>query len=196
MNIAPLFKKGNERPNSARQLKVRHCPLDLAIEFNELHHSRLPRVIASNIYRNTYWVSYSAVFDDYVYATAIWSSPIALNRMKRKDVLELRRMAICDLAPKFTATYMLGKMVKDIKKRIPEIGLLISYQDTDVHSGTIYKAGNWKMGVKSDFSDINGWASRKSIDKSGVGGKKKVMGRNKPQTSSQKIRWEYEIRSI
>jgi hypothetical protein len=71
---------------------------------------------------------------------------------------------------------MIGKMVKDIKRRFPGIGLLISYQDTDVHKGTIYSASNWKPAA---ISTLNDWSNR---------------DRNKEQTRSKKIRWEYELR--
>jgi hypothetical protein len=177
MNLMPLYHKDDPpTPESAKQLSVQSCELELAILFNEMHHSRLPKVIASNIYRNTHWQAYSAEHSHYLYATAIWSSPVALNRMVRKDVLELRRLAICEKAPKYTATYMIGKMVNDIKRRFPSIGLLISYQDTEVHKGTIYSASNWKRGVESKLND---WSNR---------------NRNKEQTTSTKIRWEYELR--
>ena len=48
--------------------------------------------------------------------------------------------AIASDAPKYTATRMLSIMVKRIKKEFPDIVRLISYQDTEVHKGTIYKA--------------------------------------------------------
>jgi hypothetical protein len=38
---------------------------------------------------------------------------------------------------------MLGQMRRDIARRFPDCPHLISYQDEDVHTGTIYKAAGW-----------------------------------------------------
>ena len=103
---------------------------------------------------------------------------MANNRMAKDQVwLELRRLAIAPDAPKFTATWMLSKMVKAIKKRHPEITKLVSYQDTEVHTGTIYAAANWKKDVVSKFQE---WTteSRK---------------RNNLQSKADKIRWVYDL---
>ena len=89
-------------------------------------------------------------------------------------MLELRRLAICEKSPKYTATWMLAKMEKAIKKKFPEIIRLISYQDTEVHSGIIYKAGNWK--AENETKGIS-WTTDK-------------RKRNKEQSMANKIRWE------
>ena len=91
--------------------------------------------------------------------------------------LELRRLAISPDAPKFTATWIIAKMVKDIKKQFPDVTRLVSYQDTEVHTGTIYKAANWKLDSVSKLQD---WST----------GKRK---RNALQSKSDKIRWIYEL---
>lgn len=78
---------------------------------------------------------------------AIWTSPIALNRMNVDDpqsVIELRRFAIAEAAPKNTASRMLGFMVRDLFLKYPRLSRCISYQDTAVHDGTIYKASGWR----------------------------------------------------
>ena len=147
----------------------------LASELNAEWHSRLPIIHWSNIVRNKKYVCYAATYDSVYYAVGIWSSPV--NRyLDANTVLELRRLAISDKCPKFTATWMIGAMVKDIKKRFIDVEKLISYQDTDVHTGTIYKASNW---TNACVAGTGNWESR---------------DRNKPQSNSLKNRWEYDIK--
>ena len=108
----------------------------------------------------------------------MWTDPVAANRMSKDHVwLELRRLAIAPDAPKFTATWMISKMIKDIKSRFPDVTMLVSYQDTEVHTGTIYKAANWKLDIVSKFKD---WSNE-------------TRKRNAVQTKADKIRWTYPI---
>ena len=102
---------------------------------------------------------YGAEFQDHCFAVAMWTDPVAGNRMAKDQIwLELRRLAVAPDAPKFTATWMISKMVKDIKNRFPDVTKLVSYQDTEVHTGTIYKAANWKLDTVSKFQD---WSNEK-----------------------------------
>lgn len=92
-----------------------------------------------------------------------------------RGYLELRRMAISDDAPKNTASRMLGWMVREIRK----LGFVkaISYQDTEVHAGTIYKASGWKVGgLKKNIG--TGWNTR---------------DRPTMQTTADKVRWELAL---
>ena len=147
-----------------------------ASQYNALWHSVLPKIPWSNITRNTYYVNYGFFYKNSVVAVAIWTSPVAQNRFSDgKTMLELRRYAISEVCPKNFASWGLGKMVKMIKLKFPEITRLISYQDTSVHQGIIYKASNWEIGETTKFAS---WStdSRK---------------RNKDQSKGDKIRWEY-----
>ena len=54
---------------------------------------------------------------------------------------------------------------------------LISYQDTDVHHGTIYKAANWEAGRVSSGDD---WVRNN-------------RHRKASQTASVKVRWEKSL---
>jgi hypothetical protein len=72
---------------------------------------------------------------------------------------------------------MLSVMRKLIYREHPEITKLISYQDTDVHRGTIYKAAGWKIGRTT--TKAPNWDTRP--------GRIVVAG-------GIKIRWEYDIR--
>tara|TARA_A100000171_G_C2057876_1_gene108429 strand:- start:17 stop:592 length:576 start_codon:yes stop_codon:yes gene_type:complete len=176
----PLFRCGcgGAIPTSALQLEINKCPVKRACELNELWHSRLPKIHWSNVVRNRDYVCYVAEFDDIAYATGIWSSPVAANRMKDgQTYLELRRMAIADDAPKNTASRMISIMRKDIQKSLPHIKTLISYQDTEVHSGTIYKASGW---IDTRTSKGVSWTN-------------KNRSRNKEQSLADKVRWEYQI---
>jgi hypothetical protein len=103
---------------------------------------------------------------------------VAQNRFKDgKHILELRRLAISKEAPKNTASRMIKVMISIIRQKFPDIKKLISYQDTEVHRGTIYKASNWKIGAK-----VRGlsWTT-------------KNRKRNPEQTLAKKIRWEYQL---
>lgn len=165
-------------PKSPKLLNLREVGVDFAMKYNELWHSRLPITSHSNMIRNTHKIFYGAEYQDHCFAIAMWTTPVANNRMAKDQVwLELRRLAIAPDAPKFSATWMLSKMIKDIRKKYPEITKLVSYQDTEVHSGTIYSAGNW---IKDSVSKFQEWStnSRK---------------RNHLQSKADKIRWVYEL---
>jgi hypothetical protein len=147
----------------------------LACDLNEKWHSRLPKIHWSNVVRNTHYICFAAKYDGRYYAVGIWSSPVAQNRFADgKHMLELRRMAICSDAPKNMASRMIRVMVAIIKKRFSDIYRLISYQDTEVHKGTIYKASGWEIGGESK----------------GLSWTTKSRERNKEQTMAKKIRWE------
>lgn len=173
---APLFENNNyTNPKSPLDLEIIIIGVNFACELNEKWHSRLPHINASNVLRNTHYICFAAKYKGRFYAVAIWSSPVAQNRFRNgENILELRRLAICEDAPKYTASRMLSIMTKVIKNKFPAINKLISYQDTEVHAGTIYKASNWIIGNKSN----------------GISWTTKTRKRNKEQTIAPKIRWE------
>ena len=178
----PLFRsgRGGAIPTSALQLQIRKCKVVRACELNALWHSRFPKIDWSNVVRNQDYVCYVAEHDDIAYAVAIWSSPIAANRLAEgKTALELRRMAICDNAPKNSASRMIGIMRRIIATEMPHITILISYQDTDVHSGTIYKASGWIAAAQNKGTS---WTND-------------TRQRSKEQSLADKVRWEYRIKS-
>jgi len=168
-----------EHPSSPRQLEVEIINPKLACELNTRWHSRLPRIHWSNVVRNTHYICFGAKYNDRWYAVAIWSSPVAQNRFKDgKSILELRRFAISPESPKNTASRMMRIMISIIKNKFPDIKKLVSYQDTEVHKGTIYKASNWKVGA---ITKGMSWITNK-------------RKRNPDQTLSDKIRWEYILK--
>ncbi len=177
--VHPLFQEegGGSTPTSPLQLHVGQIHVTQAIQLNSVWHSRLPDVIRGNIDRNKYSVCYGAEYGNKFYAIAIWSSPVARKlATKDEDWLELRRMAIADDAPRNTASRMISVMVRKIKITFPEIKRVISYQDTEVHHGTIYKASGWKAEATS--KDADGWQSR---------------NRRLNQATGQKIRWGLDL---
>lgn len=174
------FAEGGSIPTSPLQLTFTTVKAKFACELNAHWHSRFPMIHWSNVVRNRHYVCYVAWFESEPYAVAIWSTPIASNRLKYGlQMLELRRMAIAPNAPKNTASRMISWMRKDIEKRFQDIIRLISYQDVEAHHGTIYKASGWRP-VESQykFTDWN-HSGRK---------------RNAPQSNAPKIRWEFDIR--
>ena len=57
--------------------------------------------------------------------------------------LSSRRLAVAPDAPHCTASRMLGQMARWIRTNLPDVPVLLSYQDMDVHTGTIYRAAGW-----------------------------------------------------
>jgi hypothetical protein len=113
-----------------------------------------------------------------LHAVAIWSSPVAANRLKDgQNILELRRFAIADYCPNNTGSRMLAVMTRLIKQSLPTISKLISYQDTEVHYGTIYKAAGWSLGASNTAAS---WTT-------------KTRTRNKEQSLAVKHRWELQL---
>jgi len=132
----------------------------------------------SNVVRNRHSICFGGRYDGDLHAIAIWSSPVAANRLKDgKQLLELRRFAIAETAPKNTGSRMLAVMRRLIQKEFPDLLRLISYQDTEVHRGTIYKAAGWTL-----VSNSNGisWSNMKRT-------------RNKEQSLAPKARWEIDL---
>ena len=177
--LAFQLAEGGSIPTSPLHFNIKQINVQAACDLNAKWHSRLPKVIAGNIYRNRHYVCYGAEFQGNYFAVGIWSSPVAANRFKNgNNILELRRLAIAPDAPFNTATRMLKVMRLDIKKRFPNVTRLISYQDTEVHQGTIYKASGW---ISTAVSDGISWS---------VTGRK----RNTDQTTATKVRWEFKLR--
>ena len=54
-------------------------------------------------------------------------------------------MACAPDVPRNTCSRFLAWMVRWFRRECPERERCISYQDTEVHHGTIYKAANWQI---------------------------------------------------
>jgi hypothetical protein len=172
----PLFQEGDggPHPTSPLQFAIYEISTELAVELNRKWHSVLPEI--KNPRGDA--ICFGAEFEGRVFACAIWTIPVA-RLLNGRNWLELRRMAISGDAPKNTASRMLSIMTRLIRVRKPHIVKLISYQDTEIHSGTIYKASGWKMA--GNYSS----RSRTWVNKARV--------RKEVQTTAPKMRWEKDL---
>lgn len=174
----PLFQEGGSgaTPTSALQLRFVVIDPERSRELVKLWHSRLPVILRGNMMGA---ICYGAEFDGNYYAAAVWTNPVA-RVLPQRDWLELRRLAIAPDAPKNSASRILGWMARDIRKRCPHVVRLISYQDKEVHTGTIYKAAGWVEGI------MTGPRSRPWKHGGRV--------RNQEQSKAPKQRWEKALR--
>lgn len=163
---------------NVKDIVLEETRAQIACMLNELWHSRLPKIHWSNIVRPGRYACYVIKYKQAVVGTAIWSRAVAGNRFKDEDkILELRRLALSDVCPKNTATFVISQMIKLLKQKFPQVKRLISYQDTEVHNGTIYKASNWTPVTDVPLLDWNN----------------KNRKRNALQSNARKIRWEYNL---
>jgi len=180
----PLFQveEGGPTPTSAltaKSLRIEGIPFTLAKELNRKWHSRLPRMGTGFIKTQPFPCFAATDKGGRIYAVAIWSNPVARN-LPQDNWLELRRLAASPEAPKNTCSRMLRVMAILLKKQRPWLVRLVSYQDVDVHSGSIYRAAGWERTTISQPGDE--W------DRPG-------RARPKAQSASSKQRWEKDIQS-
>jgi hypothetical protein len=170
----PLFQEGGSGsiPTSALCLRFSWLDLETAKALNRLWHSRMPR-----FGRVACRVAYGAEFEGKLYAVAIWTNPLS-HSLPQMEWMELNRMAISPDAPRNTASRMLAWMARDIRKRLPDVVRLISYQDTAVHTGSIYRAAGWTATTLS----------------AGVTWNRPSRSRKPTQSAAPKQRWEKLLR--
>ena len=170
--------------NDLDKINIEETRAQGACLLNELWHSRLPNLHWSNVVRSGNYVCYVFKYKQAIIGVAIWSSPVAANRMKDgRLLLELRRLALSNVCPKNMASFVLSKMIQKIKIKFPNIIKVISYQDKEAHVGTIYKASNW-VGIEqtkiAKGKLVTDWS-------------KSSRKRKKSTNIAPKIRWEYKI---
>lgn len=171
----PLFSQAGgdgSQPISALQLRVESIGFADAKSLNRLWHSRLPRM-GTGFVRNQPFLCFGAEFGGLWYAAAIWSNPVARN-LPQREWLELRRLAVAPDAPRNTASRMLRVMALLVRKARPWVTTLVSYHDTAVHTGGIYRAAGW---TPTTVNDDGNWDR---------------PGRSRPRAQSEepKQRWE------
>lgn len=175
----PLFQEdgGGSIPTSALSFRVVGIGVQLACQLNRRWHSLLPRIAHNNVYRNTHYSCFAAEFGNRFFGVAIWTSPtVGPQVFNLQTTLELRRFALCSATPKNSASRMLSVMVRLLRQKFPHLKRFISYQDTERHTGTIYRAAGWTATAKSfDQRDRGKRCGRK---------------RNASQTTAIKQRWE------
>lgn len=139
--LHPLFQVGGGGSSPTSALSAKHlvfepCIKSHACDIVREWHSRLPRCQAGP------WThAFRGYIGDLTYVVALWNNTSA--RELPRDWRELRRMACSPDAPKNTPSRFLSWMAKWFRNNEPEITRLISYHDTGVHTGTIYRAAGW-----------------------------------------------------
>jgi len=148
----------------ASEMVVAECQKMEAVAFVRAHHSRLP-----NVQKGPWMYAFTAEHPEtrQIYAAALWNNPSA--RTLPNSWLELRRMAVANDAPHCTASAFLAAMTKQL--RAFGHNHFISYQDLEVHTGTIYKAAGWVIEYTSKprvrqrgYSEARGRDYRTSIN--------------------------------
>ena len=149
----------------------------IASKLVAMWHSVLPNIHPTNIWRNRCYACFALLIGGEYVAVAVYSSPV--NRyLDDGKTLELRRLAISAGCPRNTATWMMARCERDIKGRFPHLELLVSYQDTEAHQGTIYKAGNWVNAANVNYVP---WSKTRK-------------DRAPCQSKAPKIRWEKSLK--
>lgn len=143
----PLFQTGCGGSNPASPLQVSDlrfepCSRKHAVALVRKWHSRLP-----NVQAGPWQYAFHARCGDVTYAVALWNTPS--GRCLPQHWLELRRLACPPDVPKNTCSAFLSWMIRWFRKNCPERERCISYQDTAVHAGTIYKAAGWTAAFES-----------------------------------------------
>ncbi len=185
--VHPLFQAegGGSIPTSALQLHFGEIGVDEALALNKLWHSVLPKISKMSVVTSKYLACFVASYESKLYAVAIWTHPVASNRMAHgSTAIELRRLAIAPDAPKNTASRMLAIMAKLLKRKYPSVTRLLSYQAKDHHEGTIYKAAGWTVATTAKNKK---WKPRQ---RRANGNHFEVGYRLDQQTESEKVRWE------
>jgi hypothetical protein len=160
-------------------LHVAEVGMRLAQEMNARWHSLLPKTDLGNLLCGTMSVAYAAEYEGNYYAVAIWSQPI-VRSLCDGETIELRRLAICKDAPRYTASRMLAVMRRLLKRRMSCLRRAISYLAIDVHAGTIYRASGWT--VAGDVVDAR--------PQRFTGVNRRTRATAPLQTQSRKQRWE------
>jgi hypothetical protein len=141
-SLHPLWQEPTAAPQSVRELVCDRCEVETARRLNAAWHSRLPHT-----QRGPWQYAFAAHKNGQVYAVALWHNPSA--RGLPAHWLELRRLAVAPDAPHCAASWFLSRMARWFRANVPERERMISYQDCDVHTGTIYKAAGWEIGAVS-----------------------------------------------
>ncbi len=85
--------------------------------------------------------------------------------IEQKDVIELRRLCCIDDTPKNSESYFIGRALRLLRKEWGK-GVVISYADKEYgHTGTIYKASNFKMIGEIKGAKVIVWGDKRYHDK-------------------------------
>lgn len=168
---------------SARQLTLSACSVEHARLLNARWHSRLPRT-----QRSPWQFAFRLVHDSITYGVALLHNPSA--RCLPHHWIELRRLAIAPDAPRYAATRFLSLIVKYLIRHHADREMIVSYQDTSVHEGTIYRAAGWQIGAVQQPRARN----RHTLRPSGRAYRTSDNGPDPDQAG--KVRWERPLRKL
>jgi hypothetical protein len=169
-------------PRKATELTVEICPVPHARLLTQKWHSRLP-----NVQKGPWMHAFRAHWNGYTYGVALWHNPSA--RGLPQNWVELRRMAVADDAPHCTASRMLGQMAHWFRTNKPGCNRLISYQDEQVHTGTIYNAAGWTRAYYSKPRE----RQRGGYSRPGTGREYRTGINGMAPDQAGKWRWELEL---
>lgn len=123
-------------PRSPKEMEIRECRFrDIRHIFEEFHYKggHMGGGISTCL---------MATYEGAVMGGCVIGKPRHGNRYR--NMLEIRRMAFLDDAPKFSESWLLGKTIRFLKQNTDCEGVL-SYSDQSVgHRGTIYRAANFR----------------------------------------------------
>lgn len=181
--VHPLFQAedGGSTPTStlrARHLSFCECPKHHAVNLVALWHSRLPKC-ARGPWTNAFHAHHNGI----TYAVALWNNPS--TRCLPSHWRELRRMACASDAPRNTPSRFLAWMVRWFHVNRPEAEKLISYQDRQVHTGTIYRAAGWTAEHISE---------PRTRDRSTLGAGLRIASNGLEADQSGKVRWAFMLK--
>lgn len=171
-----------DKPLRARDLEFEPCPKSHAVTLTKKWHSRLP-----NTQDGPWTNAFHGHFNGVSYVVALWNSPSA--RTLPSGHLELRRLACAPDAPKNTPSRFLAYMARYFRLNEADISVLVSYQDTEVHAGTIYKAAGWTLAHTSKPRHRD-----RSGNRTGTLRKYRTNINGSAADGAAKIRWEYYLK--
>jgi hypothetical protein len=128
-------------PDTPKLFKIRECSFSEIRPIFEQNHYKHGH-IGGGIFKN-----YALTFENNIWAGSVIGPPRHSGPYSDKGnltVLEIRRMACLEEAPKNTESYFLSKIIWQLRKD-KACDRVLSYSDESVgHTGTIYKAANFK----------------------------------------------------
>lgn len=127
-----------------KSCRVRKCSISDVDAFINAHYlSKRPAIVL---------LCLVAERNDSAIGCVVYSSPPReVEKRYGGKVWELSRLYLLDDIPKNAETWLIGQSVKWIKRNHKDVGYLVSYADPSAgHSGTIYKAANWRVDGRTD----------------------------------------------
>jgi hypothetical protein len=127
-----------------RTCSVRKCSIKDVDQFLDLHYlHKRPAVVLLAMVAERFGAAIGCI----VYA----APPRESDKRYGGKTWELARLYLLDEVPKNAETWLIGRSVRYIRQNHPDVEVLVSYADPSVgHSGTIYKAANWRADGRTD----------------------------------------------